>query len=136
MFLRMIVTGVIAGGLLATSSAAMAEPAAARLYKGKTGQGHRIKLQVKERTFRIHMFDIDLRCRDGTALLIEEGGFLWTKPKPNGRFHDSQYGKTDSVYFRGRIDERRIRGQVRVTDKERGGPFCASRWVAFSATPG
>jgi hypothetical protein len=135
MLLRLIATGVVACGLIAADSIAMPDSAAARLAKGKTAQGYGIKLQVKERTFRIHAFDIELRCRDRTTLLLEEGGFLWTKLKPNGSFRDSQFGKTDSVYFRGRVDERHIRGQIRVTDKEKGGPFCASRWVKFNATP-
>lgn len=135
MLLRMIVTGAIACGLVAANSAAMADSAAARMYKGKTAQGYRIKLQVKEKTFRIHAFDIELRCRDRTTLLLEEGGFLWTKPKRDGRFRDAQFGKTDSVYFRGRVDDRRLRGQIRVTDKEKGGPFCASRWIKFNASP-
>lgn len=134
MLLRLIATGVVACGLIATNSIAMTDSAAAGLAKGKTAQGYGIKLQVKARTFRIHAFDIELRCRDRTTLLLEEGGFLWTKMKPNGRFRDAQFGKTDSVYFRGRVNERRISGQVRVTDKEKGGPFCASRWIAFNAT--
>lgn len=136
MLLRRIVTGAIACGVIATGSVAMADSASARLFKGKTAQGKRIKLQVKERTFRIHVFDIELRCRDRSSLLIEEGGFLWTKVQPNGRFRDSQFGETDSVYFRGRLGERRIRGQVRVTDKEKRGPFCASKWIAFNASAG
>lgn len=135
MFLRMIVTGVIACGLIGADSVAMADSTTARLFKGKTGQGHRIKLQVKEGTFRIHVFNAELRCRDRSTLLIEEGGFLWTKTKPNGSFRDSQFGDTDSVYFRGRVSERRIRGKVRVTDKEKGGPFCASPWITFNAAP-
>jgi hypothetical protein len=135
MLLRMIVTGVIACGVIAADSVAMADSAAARLFKGKTAQGKRIMLQVREQTFKIHRFDIKLRCRDHSTLLLEEGGFLWTKVNPDGPdggFKDAQFGKTDSVYFRGRLGERRIRGQVRVTDKEKGGPFCASRWVAFN----
>jgi hypothetical protein len=132
MLLRMIVTGVIACGVIAAGSVAMADSAAARLFKGKTAQGKVIKLQVRAQTFKIHTFDIKLRCRDRSTLLLEEGGFLWTKVKPGGGFKDAQFGKTDSVYFRGRLGERRIRGKVRVTDKEKGGPFCASPWVAFN----
>lgn len=135
MFLRMLVTGVIACGLLAADSAAGADQAEARLFKGKTAQGYRIKLQVKEGIFRIHTFDAELRCRDRTWLLIEEGGFLWTKTKPNRHFRDAQFGDTDSVYFRGQVTERRIRGRLRVTDKGKGEPFCASRWIKFNATP-
>jgi hypothetical protein len=125
----------IACGLIASNAVALADPASARMFKGKTAQGHPIKVVVKERTFRIHVFDVELKCRDGSWLLLEEGGFLWTKTKPNGSFRDSQFGKTDSVYFRGRVSERGIRGRLRVTDKEKRGPRCASRWIAFNATP-
>lgn len=135
MFVRLIVGSALALGLVAADAAALADSAEARMLKGKTAQGHRIKIAAKGRTFRIHGFEIDLRCRDGSALLLDEGGFLWTKTKPNGSFRDSQFGKTDSVYFRGRVSERGIRGQLRVTDKEKRGPMCASRWVAFNATP-
>jgi hypothetical protein len=135
MFVRLVVGGALAFGLLASDAAALAGSAEARMFKGKTAQGFRIKVVVKERAFRIHMFDVELKCRDRSRLLLEEGGFLWTKPKPNGSFRDAQFGKTDSVYFRGRVSERRIRGRVRVTDKEKRKPKCASRWVAFNATP-
>lgn len=135
MLVRLVVGGALALGLLAADASALVDSAEARMFKGKTAQGHRIKVAVKEGTFRIHAFDIELKCRDGSWLLLEEGGFLWTKPKPNGSFRDSQFGDTDSVYFRGRVSERRIRGQLRVTDKEKRGPMCASRWITFSATP-
>jgi hypothetical protein len=135
MLFRLIMGCAVACGLIASNAVALADPAGARMFKGKTAQGYPIKVVVKEQTLRIHMFEVDLKCRDGSALLLEEGGFLWTKPKPNGSFRDSQFGKTDSVYFRGRVSERRIRGRLRVTDKEKRGPMCASRWVAFNATP-
>lgn len=132
---RLMAYGAIVCCLVAGSAAAAAEPAAAELYKGKTGQGYRIKVLVRERAFRIHVFDIDLRCRDGSQLALIEGGFLWTKVGKRGRFRDAQFGRTDSVYFRGRLDERRIRGKVRVTDRLRDGTRCASRWVGFNAAP-
>ena len=135
MLVRLVVGGALALALVATDAAALAGSAEARMFKGKTAQGYRIKVVVKERTFRIHAFDVELKCRDGSWLLLEEGGFLWTKAKPNGSFRDAQFGKTDSVYFRGRVSERRIRGRLRVTDKEKRGPMCASRWIAFNATP-
>ena len=135
MLVRLVIGGALMLGLVA-SDAALADSAEAKMFKGKTAQGHRIKVAVKARMLRLHVFEIDLRCRDGSALLLEEGGFLWTKSKPNGSFRDSQFGKTDSVYFRGRVSERRIRGRIRVTDKEKRGPMCASRWIAFKATPG
>lgn len=135
MLVRLIVGGAIAFGLIASEAAALTDSASARMYKGKTAQGFGMKVLVKEQTFRIHVFDVELKCRDGSWLLLEEGGFLWTKVKPNGSFRDSQFGKTDSVYFRGQVTEKRIRGRLRVTDKEKRGPRCASRWIAFNATP-
>jgi hypothetical protein len=136
MLVRLVVGGALVLGLLAADAAALVGSAEARMFKGKTAQGYRMKVVVKEESLRIQVFDVDLRCRDGSALQIEEGGFLWTRVKPDGSFRDSQFGKTDSVYFRGAVNERRIRGKLRVTDKEKRGPFCASRWVAFDATAG
>ena len=135
MLVRLAVGSALALGLVAADATALTGSAEARMYKGKTAQGYRMKVVVKERAFRIHAFDIELKCRDGSRLVLEEGGFLWTKVKPDGSFRDAQFGKTDSVYFRGRVSERRIRGRLRVTDKEKRGPRCASRWIAFNATP-
>jgi hypothetical protein len=135
MITRLIVCGAIACCLVAGSAAASADPAAAELFKGKTSQGYRIKVLVREQAFRIHVFDVDLRCRDNSGLTLVEGGFLWTKVGKRGRFKDAQFGRTDSVYFRGRLHERRIRGRLRVTDRLRDGTRCASRWIAFNATP-
>ena len=135
MLFRFIVAGVIVWGAFAANAGALADPASARMFKGKTAQGHRIMLVVRQRAFRIHSFRVDLRCRDGSPLLLEESGFLWTKVGTNGRFRDAQFGRTDSVYFRGRLTERRLRGRLRVTDKLRGGVRCRSRWIPFNATP-
>jgi hypothetical protein len=134
MLIRLIVSGTIAFGLIASEAGALTDSASARVFKGKTAQGYRMKVVGKERTFRIHTFEVDLKCRDGSALQLEEGGFLWTKVKANGSFRDAQFGKTDSVYFRGRMTNKGIRGRLRVTDKEKRGPMCASRWVTFNAT--
>jgi hypothetical protein len=134
MLVRLIVGCALACGLIASGSVALADSASARMFKGKTAQGYPIKVVVKERVFKIQTFEVDLRCRGGGELLLEEGGFLWTKTKANGSFRDSQFGKTDSVYFRGRVTEQGIRGRLRVTDKEKRKPMCASRWVAFNAT--
>ena len=135
MFVRLLVSGAIACGLLASSAVALADPAAAVMFKGKTGQGYTIKIVAKERKLKLIRFEADLRCRDGGILTLIEGGFLWTETKRSGSFRDSQFGKTDSVYFRGRMTEKRIRGRVRLTDKERGSPRCSSRWISFHATP-
>lgn len=132
MLVRLIVSGAIACSLIASEAAALTDSASARMYKGKTAQGYRMKVLVKNRTFRIQKFEVQLKCRDGSRLLLEEGGFLWTKVKPNGSFRDAQFGKTDSVYFRGRMTGQRIRGRLRVTDKEKRRPKCASRWIAFT----
>ncbi|HEU5062058.1 MAG TPA: hypothetical protein VFT79_02760 [Solirubrobacterales bacterium] len=132
---RLIACGAIACCLVAGSAAASAEPAAAKVFEGKTSQGYRIKAVVREQAFRIHVFDIDLRCRDGSELALIMGGYLWTKVGQRGSFRDAQFGRTDSTYFRGRLNERRLRGRMRVTDRLRDGTRCASRWIRFSATP-
>ena len=108
----------------------------AQVFEGKTGQNYRMKVLVRGQAFKIHVFDIDLRCRNGSELALIEGGFLWTKVGKRGGFRDAQFGRTDSVYFRGKLNQRRLRGKVRVTDRLRNGTRCASRWVNFNATPG
>jgi hypothetical protein len=133
MLFRLIAGCAIACGLIASNAVVLADSASARMLKGKTAQGYPIKIVAKGDAFKIHTFEVDLKCRDGSALLLEEGGFLWTKTKPNGSFRDAQFGKTDSVYFRGRVGKGRISGRLRVTDKEKRGPLCASRWIAFKA---
>jgi len=135
MLVRLLVSGAAACGLIATDAAALAEPAAARMLKGRTAQGYPIKAVAKGQSFRLIRFEADLRCRDGSILTLIEGGFLWTGTKRDGSFRDAQFGKTDSVYFRGRMSEKGIRGRVRLTDKERGSPRCSSRWISFRATP-
>jgi hypothetical protein len=135
MISRVIACGAIACCLIVGAAAASVDRAGAELFKGKTGQGYRIKAQVKGQAFRIHVFDIDLRCRDGSELALIEGGFLWTKVGKRGGFRDAQFGRTDSVYFRGRLTERRLSGRVRVTDRLGDGTRCASNWTKFNATP-
>lgn len=135
MVFRLIACGAVAFCLLAGGAAVQAEPAEAEVLKGKTGQGYRMKVLAKGQAFKIHVFDIDLRCRNGSELALIESGFLWTKVGKRGGFRDAQFGRTDSVYFRGRLSEKRIRGQVRVTDRLRNGTRCSSRWIGFNATP-
>ena len=105
------------------------------MFEGKTSQDYRIKAVVRQQAFRIHVFDIDLRCRDGSELALIMGGYLWTKVGKRGSFRDAQFGRTDSTYFRGRLSERRLRGRLRMTDRLSDGTRCASRWIAFNATP-
>ncbi len=137
MFSRLIACGAIACCLLAGEAAASADRADAKLFKGSTGQGYRIKIQVRDQAFRIHAFDIDLRCRDGSELALIMTGYLWTKVGKRGGFRDAQFGRTDGTYFRGRLyrGEGLISGQLRVTDRLRDGTRCASRLIEFTGTP-
>jgi hypothetical protein len=133
MFLRLMMCGTLACALIAGEAAAAADPAAARTLKGRTAQGYAIKFLAKGDSFKIVRFEADLRCRDGSTLILEESGFLWTRTGKAGSFRDAQFGRTDSVYFRGRLGERRIRGRVRLTDRL-GKIRCSSRWIKFNAT--
>lgn len=140
MFARLIAAGALALGLLATDAAAVADSAEARMFKGRTAQGYRIKLNVKDGKFKILKFEADLRCRDRSTLTLIESGFLWTPVRRSGSFRDAQFGRTDSVYFRGTLSERRLSGRVRLTDElrrgKRGGKLeCKSRWIGFNARP-
>jgi hypothetical protein len=130
MFTRLLASGLVACGLIAAGSIA-ADTAAARTHKGKTAQGYTIKVATKEQKLKLLRFEADLKCRNGTTLTLIESGFLWTKTKGNGSFRDAQFGRTDSVYFKGRMTENRIRGKVRLTDKLRG-VKCSSRWIGFN----
>jgi hypothetical protein len=91
-----------------------------------------MKIATKERKLKLLRFEADLKCRDGTTLTLIESGFLWTPTKKNGSFRDAQFGKTDSVYFKGKMNANRIRGKIRLTDKLRGGVRCKSRWIGFN----
>ena len=130
MLIRLLASGLVACGLIAAGSIA-ADTAAARTHQGKTAQGYKIKVASKEGKLKLLRFEADLKCRNGTTLTLVESGFLWTKTKGNGSFQDAQFGKTDSVYFRGRMTENRIRGKVRLTDKLHG-VKCSSRWIGFN----
>ena len=128
-----LLIGVALGIGLLTTSAAAADSADARMFQGKTGQGYRIKLNVKEPRFKIIRFEADLRCTDGTLLTLIESGFLWTRAGSKGSFRDAQFGRTDEVFFRGRLSENRVQGRVRLTDKLRRGVKCRSKWIRFNA---
>ncbi len=138
MISRLISFGVLALCLVGGGAVASADRADAKLFKGTTGQGYRIKIQVREQAFRIHVFDIDLRCRDGSELPLRMNGYLWTKVGKRGGFRDAQFGRTDGTYFRGRLykGEDLIAGQLRVTDRLRDGTRCASRLMEFTGVPG
>jgi hypothetical protein len=135
MLRRITLVGLVACSFAAIDATA-AERAAAQTFAGKTSQGYRIKVAVKGSALKILRFDIDLACSDGTLLVLEEAGFLWTKTSPNGKFHDAQFGRTDEVFFRGRLAPKSLRGRVRVTDRlGKKGIRCKSRWISFRASP-
>ena len=99
--------------------------------KGKTKQGRKIRLQLKQNHVQIKHFTIEARCRDGSYLIIEESGF---EPSPlrQDRVRDYQYGNTDKVWLRGQFKGRQLRGKVRVTDRV-GKVKCNTGWVKFHA---
>ena len=136
MLQRLILGCALACGLIATQATAWAAPAEARMLSGKTGQNYRIVIKVDGRGLKIKRFNAKLRCRNGTLLILRESGFLRTPARRGGRFKDVQYGKTDTVRFRGRLRGRQsVRGQLRVSDKTKRGPRCTTPWIPFRATP-
>lgn len=130
---RFLITAALGFAIVATSAAAVTDSASASPFKGKTAQGYRITLNVKEPRFKILRFEADLRCSDGTLLTLIESGFLWTRAGDKGTFRDAQFGRTDDVFFRGRLSENRIQGRVRLTDELRKGVRCHSKWIRFNA---
>lgn len=99
--------------------------------KGRTRQGHKIRLVLRRDSVQIKRFTIELRCRDGSILIDDESGFLPTPLSAGGRIRDHQIGSTDDVWVRGRLGGNRLRGSVRVHDRV-GRVRCDSRWVRFN----
>jgi hypothetical protein len=109
MFARLMLSSVLTCGLLLAPLAAEAGAAKRGMLKGRTAQGHKITLKMQGgKAFKLLSFNADLDCRDGTELLLEEGGFLSTPLRPNGSFKDVQYGDTDTVWFRGRVTDNAV----------------------------
>lgn len=134
MLKRTMVGGLVACSLLAVGIAAPAEGAKRNTLKGKTKQGFAIKMAVKNRAVKVLRFKIDLKCRDGSVLQVTESGFQKTPVKKNGKFKDTQYGSTDTVFMRGKLrGNKRANGRIRVKDKLKSGVRCQSKWVKFSA---
>lgn len=131
MRLRIAMSAVLACGAVAVGGM-VAEAAPKKTYKGKTAQKKPVKLAVRGRTIDILHFKARLKCRNGDALILDEGGFLPTPMKRNGKFRDKQYGKTDTVLFRGRLRGRKVRGKLRVFDRL-GRVKCRSNWIKFTA---
>ena len=105
------------------------------LLTGRTGQDRAIRLQLKQDSVQIKRFTIEARCRDGSWLIIEESGFVPTPLRQGGRIRDYQFGSTDKVWIRGRLQGRGLQGTIRVTDRW-GGVRCNSGWVRFHASRG
>lgn len=135
MLLRLILSGLMICGLVGVELTAAAEAASRGTAKGRTAQGYRIKLALRGGdSFKILSFNADLRCRDGTILQLEESGFLPTEVRSNGTFREMQYGRTDKVWIRGRVQGDTVRGQLRLTDRYGKGNPCKSRWIKFRAS--
>jgi len=134
MLKRLFLAGALVCGLLATSAVASAESADARKFTGRTAQRYRIVMDVKGRSVKFLRFDIRVSCRRAPNMILAESGFLRT-PVRRGAFRDVQFGRTDTVRFRGRVTRKAVSGRVRVIDKPRKGVRCQSRWVKFRATP-
>jgi hypothetical protein len=126
-----IAGAMIACALLAVGGATTAGAAPKRVYKGSTAQDRNIRIAVQPRSIKILRFKAELRCRDGSILVLDESGFLRT-PVRKGRFHDAQYGRTDEVFIRGTRRKGVVRGRLRVKDKLKGGVRCNSRWIKFT----
>jgi hypothetical protein len=135
MLKRLFLAGALVCGLLATSAVASAESADARKFTGRTSQRYRIVMDVKGRSVKFLRFDIRVSCRRAPNLILAESGFLRTRVRNRGMFRDTQFGRTDTVRFRGRMTRKAVRGRIRVIDKPRKGVRCQSRWVKFRATP-
>lgn len=113
------------------SDAAALTPAAGT-YKGKTKQGRNTVFRLAHGQLDLRHFSIELKCRDGSILIDQESGFEPSSLRANGTFREYQYGSTDKVWFRGRVDDRRMRGRIKVKDRW-GKIRCNSGWVRFTA---
>ena len=136
---RYLAAGVLSA--IALLAAAFVVPAAApaagergkaKLARGKSSQKRGIAAKIYGQRLRMLDFNAVLKCRDGSKLIVEEGGFLPTKLRSDGRFSDVQYGNTDTVRLRGRVGKHMVSGRLRVQDRWGKTP-CDSRWFKFKA---
>jgi hypothetical protein len=119
------------------SSVSLVDAAPKRVYKGKTKQRHKMKVSVRGNKLKVLHFKANLKCKDGSTLIVDERGFKPTKIRGNGRFKDVQVGTTDEVFIKGKRKGKVVRGKVRVKDRLRkGGVRCHSHWVKFTARSG
>lgn len=134
---RVIAGAVLACGLMLTSSVSLVDAAPKRVYKGKTKQRHKMKVSVSGDKLKILHFKANLKCRNGSTLIVDERGFQPTKIRGNGRFKDVQVGSTDEVFIKGKRKGKVVRGKIRVKDRlHKGGARCHSRWIKFTARSG
>lgn len=139
MFLRIAVSCALVCAVAAVEVAgtAGAKPGKnANLVKGKTAQKRPFKATVHKRAIDVKRFVVELRCKDGSRLVLFESGFL-PSPLRKGRVHDYQFGRTDKVWIRGKLKNGTFRGRLRVKDrlgKGKNRTRCDSRWVKFKAS--
>jgi hypothetical protein len=110
---------------------ALAAPGGGGSYVGKTGQHRAIRLQASAKQVRLRSFAVELKCRDGSVLVDQESGFEAT-PLHGAKFHDKQFGSTDTVIFAGKVRGRKAIGTLKVRDRV-GKVRCSSPTVRFTA---
>jgi hypothetical protein len=136
MFFKRLTVALLGAALLVAATSAVGPASGAetgkRLARGKTGQKRGVAVRVYPRAIKFVGFNAVLRCRDGSRLVVEEGGFLKTPVGGNGKFNDKQYGNTDTVRMRGRVGKKFVNGRIRVQDRW-GKTRCDSKWFKFSA---
>lgn len=133
MLLRLMLCGLAVCGLVGVEMTSLAEAAGRTVHRGKTAQGYPLTLKMKgEKSFKLLRFKADLNCRDGSQLQLDESGFLPTRLRGNGSFRDTQYGRTDTVRFRGKATKNAVRGRVRLEDRlGKKRIRCTSKWIKF-----
>lgn len=100
-------------------------------YVGKTKQHRNIRLAASSKQVRLQNFSIELHCRDGSVLVDQESGFEPTAIR-GGKFSDKQFGSTDTVVYKGRVQHGKVTGTVKVNDRL-GKVRCSSPAVKFTA---
>lgn len=100
-------------------------------YVGKTKQHRNIRLKANDQHLRLQSFSIELHCRDGSVLVDQESGFEPTAIR-GGKFNDKQFGSTDTVVYKGKVQGAKVTGTVKVRDRL-GKVRCSSPTVKFTA---
>lgn len=134
MLLRLTLCGLAICGLMGVELTSLAGAAGRTVHRGKTAQGYPMTLRMQgEKSFTLLRFKADLNCRDGSELQLDESGFLPTRLRGNGSFRDTQYGKTDTVRFRGKVTDGAVKGRVRLEDRlGKKRIRCSSKWIGFT----